>query len=60
MKTVSEKTLKSRMSELFHEIEATGEELLVAENGEMVLKIISYRRDQGIAEPPANQNDVSS
>jgi antitoxin (DNA-binding transcriptional repressor) of toxin-antitoxin stability system len=45
MKVVSESTLRSRITELFREIEASGEELLVANNGELVLKIISYRRE---------------
>lgn len=45
MKIVSESVLKDKMSEHFREIENTGEELLVTNNGELVLRIISYHRD---------------
>jgi len=58
MKTVSESTLKNRMSELFREIETTGEELLVMNDGEIVLKIISYRRE--MAENLSNANEHGS
>ncbi len=51
MKTVSEKILKSRMTELFREVETTGEELVVTDNGEMVLKIVSYRRESFEKQP---------
>jgi len=56
MKTVSENILKTRMAELFREVEATGEEVLVTDNGEMVLKIISYRRETDTPKsPPGGQ-----
>jgi len=45
MKVVSEMTFKNKMAEMFRELEATGEELLITENGQMVLKIISYHRE---------------
>jgi len=56
MKIVSETMLKDSMSEYFREIEATGEEVLVTDHGEMVLKIISYRRETDTPEsPPGGQ-----
>ncbi len=36
--------MKDRMSDYFREVEATGEELLVTKDGQLVLKIISYHR----------------
>lgn len=45
MKIISETALKERMSDYFREVEATGEELLVTKDGQLVLKIISYHRD---------------
>jgi antitoxin (DNA-binding transcriptional repressor) of toxin-antitoxin stability system len=50
MKVISERALKDRMSDYFRELEATGEELLVTKDGQLVLKIISYRRYSGEAE----------
>jgi len=50
MKVVSESTLKDRMSDYFREVEATGEELLVTKDGQLVLKIISYHRYFGEVE----------
>ncbi|MEI7995611.1 MAG: hypothetical protein WCH01_11990 [Methylococcaceae bacterium] len=44
MKIISEHALKDRMSDYFHEVEATGEELLVTKDGQIVLKILSYHR----------------
>ena len=44
MKVISEKALKDRMSDYFREVEATGEELQVTKDGQLVLKIISYHR----------------
>ncbi|MFZ4702845.1 MAG: type II toxin-antitoxin system Phd/YefM family antitoxin [Candidatus Methylumidiphilus sp.] len=44
MKTISESALKDRMSDYFREVEATGEELMVTKDGQLVLKIISYHR----------------
>lgn len=45
MKIVSENTLKNKMLEILREIETTGEEIWVMNDGQMVLKIISYKRD---------------
>lgn len=47
MKVVSESMLKERMSDYFREVEATGEELAVTKDGQLVLKIISYHRESG-------------
>ena len=44
MKIISEHVLKDRMSDYFHEVEATGEELLVTKDGQIVLKILFYHR----------------
>jgi len=60
MKIVSESTLKNKMAELFREVEATGEELVVTNNGETVLKIISYRREPGQIEPHIHEQGASS
>ena len=50
MKMVTESALKDRMSDYFREVEATGEELMVTNDGQLVLKIISYHRYFGEAE----------
>ena len=47
MKIISESTLKDRMCDYFREVEATGEELQVTKDGQLVLKIISYHRYPG-------------
>jgi antitoxin (DNA-binding transcriptional repressor) of toxin-antitoxin stability system len=60
MKTVSESTLKSCMAELFREVEATGEALLVTDNGEMALKIISYHREPDTDESPSHEHGTSA
>jgi len=60
MKIVTANILKSRMAELFREIEATGEEVLVTHNGEIVMKIISYHRELGGIESRANEQGSSS
>jgi antitoxin (DNA-binding transcriptional repressor) of toxin-antitoxin stability system len=44
MKIISEHALKDRISYYFREVEATGEELLVTKDGQLVLKILSYHR----------------
>jgi antitoxin (DNA-binding transcriptional repressor) of toxin-antitoxin stability system len=51
MKVISETALKDRMSDYFREVESTGEELLVTKDGQLVLKIISYHRYPGVADP---------
>ncbi len=60
MKMISESALKARISECLREVEATGEELLVTNNGEMVLKIISYRRETRKNESKINEHGSSS
>jgi len=50
MKIISENTLKDRMCDYFREVEATGEELQVTKDGQLVLKIISYHRFSGEVE----------
>lgn len=45
MKTVPDNILKEKIVDYFREVEATGEELIVTHEGEMVMKIISYRRE---------------
>ncbi len=50
MKMVTESALKDRMSDYFREVEATGEELMVTNDGQLVLKIISYHRYFGESE----------
>ena len=59
MKIVSENVLKERMLDYFREVEATGEELLVTKDGEMVLKIISYQRELGTTDSNANEHGPS-
>lgn len=54
MKVISERALKDRMSDYFRELEATGEELLVTKDGQLVLKIISYHRHSGEVESHPN------
>jgi len=60
MKTVSENTLKTRMDEVFKEIEATGEEVLVTHQGEMVMKIISYHRESADKDSKGKDRGSSS
>lgn len=42
MKTVSKSVLKAKMLEFFREVEATGEELIVTNNGQPVIRIVPY------------------
>ena len=60
MKIVSESVLKEKMSEHFRELENTGEELLVTNNGELVLKIISYHRDSVNSEVYAEEHEITN
>ncbi len=55
MKVISERALKDQMCDYFREVEATGEELFVMKDGQLVLKIISYHRYGG--EDDAYPND---
>ena len=53
MKVISEAALKARITDFLRELEATGEELLVTKDGQLVLKIISYHRYFDDSEPLA-------
>lgn len=55
MKIVSDNALKGRMSEYIHEVENTGEELLVTHDGQAVLKIISYQREMAEGDTAAEE-----
>lgn len=44
MDTVSKSALKARMLEYFRRVEETGEELVVTDNNEPVLRIVPIRR----------------
>ncbi len=58
MKVITETALKDKLSELLQEVEATGEELLVTNNGETVLKVISYRREHTDDETSDGEHDT--
>jgi antitoxin (DNA-binding transcriptional repressor) of toxin-antitoxin stability system len=60
MKTVSDSTLKAKITEVFREIEATGEAVQVTHDGEAVLKIISYHRDSGGTEARNGEHGAPS
>jgi prevent-host-death family protein len=59
MKTVTENALKDRMSDYLREVEATGEELMVTKDGQLVLKIISYNRYSGELESNREEHNNS-
>lgn len=48
--TVSKSALKAHMLELFRQVEDTGEELVVTSHGRPVLKVIPFRRAEGVEE----------
>jgi len=48
--TVSKSALKAHMLELFREVEATGEELVVTSHGRPVLKVVPFQRAEGVEE----------
>ena len=48
--TVSKSVLKAHMLELFREIEATGEELVVTSHGRPVLRVIPFQRAEEVDE----------
>ncbi len=58
MKTVTENALKDRMSDYLREVEATGEELMVTKDGQLVLKIISYHRSSSEAESNQDEHGI--
>lgn len=44
MPTVSKSTLKAKMLEYFRKVEETGEELIVTDNNEPVLRVVPIRK----------------
>ena len=50
MITISKSKLKARMLETFRQLEASGEELIVTDQGKPVLKIIPFKKLAGAAE----------
>lgn len=42
--TISKSKLKARMLEIFREVESSGQELIVTDHGEPVLKIVPIRK----------------
>ncbi len=58
MKVITEAALKEKLSEFLREVETTGEELLVTNDGETVLKVISYCREQTDDETSDGEHDT--
>ena len=50
MNTISKSKLRAKMLEIFRQLEASGEELIVTDNGKPVLKIIPYKKEASVAE----------
>jgi antitoxin (DNA-binding transcriptional repressor) of toxin-antitoxin stability system len=50
MKTVSKSKLKTNMLQIFREIEASGEEIIVTDRNEPVLRIVPIRHKQSVEE----------
>lgn len=50
MPTVSKSVLKGKMLEYFRQVEETGEELIVTDNGRPVIKVIPIRARTSAAE----------
>ena len=48
--TISKSKLKARMLEIFRELEASGEELIVTHHDKPVLKIVPIKRKKSVAE----------
>lgn len=48
--TISKSKLKATMLEVFRELEATGQELIVTEHGRPVLKIVPIRQKKTVLE----------
>ena len=46
-KTVSKSKLKSKALEYFREVERTGREIIITDNGRPVLKLVPYRGGTG-------------
>jgi antitoxin (DNA-binding transcriptional repressor) of toxin-antitoxin stability system len=50
MNTISKSKLKAKMLEIFRQLEASGEELIVTDQGEPVLKIVPIRKEASVTE----------
>jgi prevent-host-death family protein len=50
MTTVSKSQLKARMLEYFRQVEETGEELIVTDNGMAVIKVVPIRARRSAAD----------
>ena len=50
MNTISKSKLKARMLEIFRQLEASGEELIVTDQGKPVIKIIPIKKAVSAAE----------
>jgi antitoxin (DNA-binding transcriptional repressor) of toxin-antitoxin stability system len=50
MNTISKSKLKAKMLETFRQLEASGEELIVTDQGKPVLKIIPFKKEASVAE----------
>lgn len=50
MNTISKSKLKAKMLEIFRQLEASGEELIVTDQGKPVLKIIPIKKEASVAE----------
>jgi antitoxin (DNA-binding transcriptional repressor) of toxin-antitoxin stability system len=50
MITISKSKLKAKMLEIFRQLEASGEELIVTDQGKPVLKIIPIKKASSVAE----------
>ncbi len=58
--TISKSKLKAKMLEVFRQIEASGDELIVTDQGKPVLKIIPIKQKKTVAELFENvQNQVA-
>lgn len=50
MNTISKSKLKAKMLETFRQLEASGEELIVTDQGKPVLKIVPIKEKAGVDE----------
>jgi prevent-host-death family protein len=50
MSTVSKSVLKAKMLEYFRQVEETGEELIVTDNGRPVVKVVPIRKRRTAAD----------
>jgi antitoxin (DNA-binding transcriptional repressor) of toxin-antitoxin stability system len=48
--TISKSKLKARMLEIFRDLEATGQELIVTDHGKPVLKIVPIQKKASVAD----------